>query len=216
MANQRPSLVLSLCLLSVLVFALLLSWNLGAGIGAALLLAVPLTLLSYYLLQAGRGQRFVRMGLAMFSAGGIGMLLGCGIDLGPLGLYGLLSLCQSLPVNVLDLGLLQYWQKLQLSPWTYVGMFVGGNLGMLLITGQCRAAQASGQSLLSVLLVCNAGMLAGMLVSEALMLSIVSLSQPLLAAVLMVLVMLSAMTLGMLLALRLLDSFSGFTKQVAA
>lgn len=214
--KQSQGRVLALCLLSVLAFSLLLSRYLGTGAGGSLLLALPMLLLSVYLLHMGRGQRLIRMGVAMFSGGGIGMLLGCGMDLGPLGLYGLLSLCQSIPVNFLDLGLAQYWQKLQLSPWTYAGMLLGGNLGMLLVNGQCRAAQVSGQNLPSVLLACNAGMLLGMLPSEALMPAIVSLSQPLLAATLMVLVMLSSMTLGMLLALRMLDRLAHFNKQVVA
>jgi hypothetical protein len=211
MAKLRQQFILLGCLGLVLAFALLFSWHLGAGLSGALLLGLPMLLISYYLLHLNGSQRLIRMGLAMFSGGGIGMLLGCAQDLGPLGLYGLLSLCQSVPVNILDLG--QYWQKLQLSPWTYIGMLVGGNLGMVLINGQCRAAQAAGQSLFSVLLVCNAGMLLGMALSEVLMVSIVSLSQPLLAAVLMVLVMLSTMTLGMLLALKLLDNFSAVNDQ---
>ena len=144
------------------------------------------------------------MGLSMFTVGGIGLLLGCAMDLGPLGLYGLLSLCQTIPLSLSGAGLELYWQKVQLLPWTYMGMFAGGNLGMLLFGGAVRTTGSPGKNIPLVFIACNIGMLLGMLLGEFLVNEIVQLSNQLLAAVLMVLSMLLTMTFGMLLGLVIL------------
>jgi hypothetical protein len=211
--GRRPLLLAALSGVLVLLFARLLALDAGRTL-AALLLGMPLIALCLVLSRCHRGERLIRMGLAMFVAGGIGMLLGSLLDGGPLGLYALLSLCQSLPLDFTVTGLQQYWQKMQLSPGTYLGMLLGGNLGMLLLGGVGARRAGPGPRPWRVLLACNAGMLAGMLLAERLMNAIVAIPSQLTAITLMVTVMLLTMTLGMLLALSLLDRFGAPRQEV--
>lgn len=211
--HYRQHVLAGLGLLLVVLFALLLSSGPATLLQSTVLLGVPAMVVSYLLSGCDRGQRYIQMGLSMFIAGGIGLLAGCAIEFGPLGLYGFLSLCRSIPLAVSPAILELFWQKLQLSPWTFLGMILGGNLGMLLFGSALRAdAQPSRWQVLGV---CNAGMLAGMLLGELLMNPLLAIAQPLIAVTLMVLTMLACMTLGMLLALALLDRVGTSPKAAA-
>lgn len=160
------------------------------------LCGVPVALLFSLLLRKNSAHHHTQMAIVMFAAGGFGMMLGCAADLGRTGLLGLLSVCQSMPLSLLpDPG--QVWQKMQLTPWTYVGMFVGGNLGMLLIKELRPGVHLGLFKAASVYAVCNIGMLIGMLLGEAIATRLVVDINQLFAAGLMMALMLLGMTLGM-------------------
>lgn len=170
----------------------LLLLTLGAGSAAALL--------CLRLYEGARRSRYREMCVVMFAAGGLGMLVGLAIDFGPYGVGGLLSLCQVSPQP----GAVPGWRQLELHvalmPWTYAGMLLGGNLGLLLFDslGLCRAAPL-GHSLYQYLL-CNAGMLVGMLGVETIAVSLLPSLDPLLGSAVVVIAMLAGMTLGMIAA----------------
>ena len=184
---------------------------------AALLFAalggIPVALLFSLLLRRGSAHRHTRMAIVMLAVGGFGMMLGCGADLGRTGLLGLLSMCRSMPLSLLpDPG--QVWQKIQLTPWTYVGMFVGGNLGMLLIKELRPGARLGLLKALYLYAVCNLGMLAGMLVGEVIAIRLATDINQVLAAGLMMGLMLLGMTLGMVAMLAVAERWKQRTATV--
>lgn len=134
---------------------------------------------------------------AMVAAGGFGMLAGCLADLGQLGLYGLIALCQSLP-SLEPWSLEPLWQRMRWMPWTYAGMLLGGGLGMWL-WGFPAGTSWSRRG--SRILWCSLGMLVGMLTGEAAALALLGFVSPHLAGAVMALAMLACMNLGMLLPL---------------
>ena len=147
------------------------------------------------------------MAIVICAVGGYGMMLGCGIYMGRTGLLDLLSMCRFIPVSLLpDPG--QVWQKMQLTPWTYVGMFVGGNLGMLLIKELRPGAHLGLLKAFYLYAVCNLGMLVGMLMGEAIATRLATGINQILAASMMIGLMLLGMTLGMVALLAVANSFT--------
>lgn len=207
----RLVIVSTLVVVQVVLFSYLMSVNLSTALLLAGMCSLLILLIGYLLFNAQGGMRYGKMAAVMFAGGGVGMLLGCTADLGQLGLYGLLSLCQAKPVSLSLPGLEMYWQKMQLTPWTYIGMFLGGNLGMFLLEDRRGPAPRSRRMLTVNYLICNLGMLLGMLLAEVLNTEVVALSNQLLAAGLMFLLMLMGMVLGML-ALLLLTTRLGLVK----
>lgn len=207
----RQVVVSALVVLQVLLFSHLMSLNIIFALAVSLLFAIPVVFACRSLfstqgfntqgVNAQGRMRYAKMGAAMFAGGGIGMLLGCAADFGQLGLYGFLSLCQSNPLSFSFSGIALYWGKMQLTPWIYIGMFVGGNLGMLLLEERrTEGSPGRGHSFLAYL-ICNLGMLFGMVLAELLGAGVAALSNEFLAAGLMVLVMLLSMVAGMVLLL---------------
>lgn len=162
----------------------------------AALCGIPVALLFSQLLKQGSTHHHTQMAILMFAIGGFGMMLGCGADLGRTGLLDLLSMCQAIPLSLLP-GPGLVWQKMQLTPWTYVGMFVGGNLGMLLIKELRPGTQLGLAKAFYLYAVCNLGMLVGMLMGEAIATRLAANINQFLAAGLMIGLMLLGMTLGM-------------------
>lgn len=197
----RQIVVSALVVLQVLLFSHLMSLNIVLALAVALLLSIPVIMACRSLFNFRSRLRYTKMGAVMFAGGGVGMLLGCAADFGQLGLYGLLSLCQSNPVSFSVFGLEGYWEKMRLTPWTYIGMFVGGNLAMMLLEGRhVEDSPARWRNFLAYL-VCNVGMLSGMVLAEFLGAGVTALSNEFLAAGLMVLLMLLGMVAGMILLL---------------
>jgi len=203
--RQSQWMMLGLSLVLVMLFVYLLALGAGPSLLLAIGITVPTGLAGYLLLCRAGSSRYTTMALGMFALGGIGMLLGCMVDFGPLGLYGLLSVCRNFPLGVG--GVEVYWQKLQLSPWTYAGMWLGANLGMLLSRRDIGLAQESITGQLRIMAVCNLGMLAGLLPAEFLITQLVNLSWQVSAAGLMVLAMLLCMSAGMVVVLWWHDRF---------
>ncbi len=151
------------------------------------------------LLDRELGGRNRCMLVVMFSAGGFGMLLGSTVDLGGLGLYGLLALCQNLSFTATQLE--GFWQRMALTPWTYVGMLLGGNLGMLVFD----LAKPPRQKLRTILGygLCNVGMLVGMVAGEGFLMGLTGWLSQGVSAALMFPAMLAGMILGMALLIAL-------------
>lgn len=179
---------------SVLV-ALLLNLSPRASVTMALLAGVPLALICHRLLSRFGHRRHVQLTVAMFAAGGFGLLLGCIADFGSLGLYGLLSLCRSWSEAGVWPTLEQLSMKMNLMPGAWLGMVLGGNVAMALDALQ-RRRESIGRTLGTYGL-CNAGMLLGMIVAEPLTTRVTLGLGQTAAGVAMVAAMLAGMLLGM-------------------
>lgn len=189
-------LVSGLIVAQAIMACYLLALDGKAALLFAALCGFPVALLFSVLLRRGSAHHHTQMAIVMFAVGGFGMMLGCAADLGRTGLLGLLSLCQSMPLSLLpDPG--QVWQKMQLTPWTYAGMFIGGNLGMLLIKELRPGAHLGLIKAFYLYAVCNLGMLVGMLMGEAIATRLAADINLFIAAGLMMGLMLLGMTLGM-------------------
>ncbi len=185
--------VVGLILGQVLLLSYLLPLERMAVLVVGLVVAAAAATACCRLLDRDDGGRNRCMLVVMFSAGGFGMLLGSTVDLGGLGLYGLVALCQSLPLSAIQLE--GFWQRMALTPWTYVGMLLGGNLGMLAFD----LAKPPRHRLRTILGygLCNLGMMAGMVAGEEILMGLNGwLTQGLVAA-LMFPAMLAGMILGM-------------------
>lgn len=175
-----------------------------------LVFALPLAIFSFFLLDNKRTHYYIKMAIIMFAVGGFGMMLGCNADLGYAGLLSLLSMCQSTPLS-LFFSPEQIWQKIQITPWTYIGMFIGSNVAMFTIKDlrpefnlikvgfNCYKA-------FYLYIICNAGMLVGMLLGEAIAIQFYNDLNQVFAAALMITLMLVGMTLGMIVILIFNDS----------
>ena len=97
---------------------------------------------------------------------------------------------------------------MQLTPWTYVGMFVGSNLAMLLIKELRPGASLGLVKSIYLYIICNFGMLAGMLVEEAIAIQLVINSNQFFAAGFMMGLMLLGMTLGMVVILAIVEHWN--------
>lgn len=171
------------------------------------LCGIPVALLFSQLLKRGSAHHHIQMAIIMFSMGGFGMMLGCNADLGRIGLLSLLSMCQSNPLSLLpDLGLVL--QKIQLTPWTYVGMFVGSNLGMLMIKEFRPVIQQGFLKAFYLYAACNLGMMIGMLMGEGIATQIATDINQIFAAVLMIGLMLLGMTMGMVFILAIAEHWN--------
>lgn len=171
----------------------------------AVLCGIPFALLLNAWLLTDSPHRHLRMAALMFASGGFAMMLGCAADLGRTGLLELLAHCQSMPLPLLPDPLI-IWQKMRMTPWTYAGMFIGGNLGMLLLREFRPGAGQPAIRLAVHYVVCNAGMLLGMLASEAVVARLVvdGINQ-MLAAGAMFTLMTAGMTLGMVAMLAVVE-----------
>lgn len=136
--------------------------------------------------------RSVQLTVIMSAAGGLGLLLGFVADFGALGLYGWLELCRSAagvwPAPE------QWWGKMSLMPWAWIGMAVGSNAGMALDIW--RRGVSAGRAIETFGL-CNAGMLFGMAVAEQAAARLTLGLEQTAAALVMVVAMLAGMALGM-------------------
>lgn len=160
---------------------------------AALIAGLVLAAACLGLLARLGDRRNLPLTVLMLATGGLGLLLGLAADFGALGLYGLLELCRSWPVAGTWLAPEQWWAKLNLMPWSWLGMIVGGNAGMAL---GMRAGRAGGR-VAETFILCNAGMLLGMAIADQLATRVTLGFDPTSAAVAMVAAMLGGMALGM-------------------
>ena len=182
----------------VLLLAELLALHRDGAALIGLVLALPLTGFVCWLLTRSTGGADPIQTMSMVAAGGFGMLAGCFADLGHLGLYGMIDLCIATPITGLDPQAIL--QRIDLMPWTYIGMLAGANLGMWLAPGEGRLPRS--WRLLRGLL-CNVGMLAGMWLGETLAFALWQDPRLPLAAASVVLAMVLGMGLGMILPMSL-------------
>jgi len=207
----KINIILALLLSQSILFFYLLAFDASAILFVTLLCAVPLVLTSRLLLTCKVKLLYAKMSVVMFATGGFGMLLGCVADLGQLGVYGLLSICQLTPFSMSGWGMGILWQKIQLTPWTYIGMFICGNLGMLFL-GDLRSRHSSFPiKLIYIYVICNIGMLFGMLLGEGISSAFIVYLPPFLASGLMIILMLLGMIFGMIVCMALANKLTKHT-----
>ena len=181
------------------IFFLVYLWqlNVAKSMLFALGAGLPVAVACYGLLARPGNKRCVQSLAVMFAAGGFGMLLGCVVDFGPLGLYGLLGLCRSWASSALWPGPADLWLMTNRMPWACFGMLAGGNAGMALFDALDRRRAQSVGHRIGFYGVCNAGMLLGMVIAEhAVTRLALDLDQEV-AAALTVVAMLAGMAMGM-------------------
>jgi len=204
----KLNIIIALIIAQSILFFYLLALDVSAILFFALLCAVPIALTSRLLLSRKVILLYAKMSVVMLATGGFGMLLGCVADLGQLGVYGLLSICQLTPSSISGWGVGILWQKIQLTPWTYIGMFTCGNLGMSFL-GDLRSSHSLAPIKILYLYVnCNIGMLFGMLLGESISSAFIVYLNPFLAAGLMIILMLLGMIFGMVVFMALANKLT--------
>ena len=191
----EPLLLYSLVLGQVFLLCRLLEIKLAIPAMSALIIGVPLliVLLNHAALQAR--SRCFHMSLLMVVFAHIGILLGAMLDFGPTGLLVLASLCGTLT----SLSLEHLWSIVSTAPWTFAGMLLGSNLGMLLSNRMFSRDSHSTLSDMIIYPVCNIGMLVGMVLLEVLVPTTWFTTDPRIGIMVMLLIMLLGMSVGMLL-----------------
>lgn len=202
-AKLKTGLISGLVIGQMILAGYLLALDVSQSLFLAVLPGIPIALACCLALSLKHGSRYIEMSVVMLAAGGFGMLLGSVVDMHHAGSHGLLSHNHTAPLSLSWLGLEQLWSKLQLAPWMYLGMFVGGNLGMLLFDAIRRESTLALHNGLSMYAVCNVGMLFGMLLGENIAAALASYFNPLWAAVSMLGFMLLGMVVGMVALLAL-------------
>lgn len=151
----------------------------------------------YGLLARASDKPCVQSLAVMFAAGGFGMLLGCIVDFGPLGLYGLLGLCRSWASSAFWPSPAELWLMTNLMPWACFGMVAGANAGMVLFDALDHRRTRSVGHRIGFYGVCNAGMLLGMVIGEHVVTRLALGLEQQVAGALTVVAMLVGMTAGM-------------------
>lgn len=202
----KLNIIIGLIVAQLLLFLYLLNIDITVMLLFIALCSIPFILTNHLLLSRKMKSRYLKMSLVMFASGGFGMLLGYVVDLGPVGVYGLLAICQLTPYSLSGWGIDTIWQKIQMTPWAYIGMFTCGNLGMLFLDGLRSSQSLASIKALYLYTVCNMGMLIGMLLGEAIAIQLTENINQLIAAGLMISLMLTGMTLGMVTMLAIAEA----------
>jgi len=171
-----------------------------------LLCGLPLTLVCAVLIARKTHFRYMDMTVVMFAAGGLGMSIGCLVDMNGLSLHSVHTLSSMSHMDHMShtpatslLNIDTLWLKVQSMQWMYIGMFVGGNVGMLLFdTVQRPLFYSIHISDISDYVVCNVGMFIGMLLGDILSMAFIMDLNPLWGSVTMIVFMLLGMILGMI------------------
>lgn len=202
----KLNIVFVLVVTQVILFGYLLALDNSEILLFTLLFGIPIALVSRFLLN-GKVKRYAKMSIVMFAAGGFGMLLGCVIDLGQVGVYGLLSICRS-SSSMFEFGIGSLWQKFQLTPWSYIGMFVCGNLGMLFFDELHFRRYLVLIKIFYIYAICNIGMLLGMLLGESIAAVLTLHLNQYFAAGLMMISMILGMVFGMITLMALVNKLT--------
>jgi len=210
-SQLKLNIITGLIVAQAVLFFYLLNVDVSVILLFISLCSIFLVLANHLLLTRKVKSRYIKMSLVMFATGGFGMLLGCVADLGQVGVYGLLSICQLTPYYASGWGVDTLWQKIQLTPWAYIGMFTCGNLGMLILDGLRSSHSLASIKVLYIYLICNIGMLFGMLLGESISSAFIVYLNPFLAAGLMIILMLLGMVFGMLVFMALANKLTKHT-----
>lgn len=157
----------------------------------------PAALACCVLLARANDRRWMPRLVVMFAAGGFGMLLGCTVDFGPLGLYALLGICRSWSSDTFLPSPARVWLMFTLTPWACVGMLAFGTAGMALLDARQRRRVLTGGGLTGFYCICGVGMLLGMAIAEHVATGLAIRLGPIAAGAVMVVAMLAGMLAGM-------------------
>jgi len=193
----RAGIVGALVIAQIFLLAHLWQLNVTNSTLFALGAGLPTAVACYFLLARPGNKRGVQSLVVMFAAGGFGMLLGCVVDFGPLGLYGLLGVCRSWASSAWWPSPEELWRMTNLMPWACFGMVAGGNAGMVLFDALDRHRIQPVGHRIGFYGVCNVGMLLGMMMGEHAVTRLAFGLEQEAAAALMVGAMLVGMTAGM-------------------
>jgi hypothetical protein len=181
----------------LLLLASLLQLSVAASALLVVFAGVPAVLACWALLARASDRRWVPRLVGMFAAGGFGMLLGCKIDFGPLGLYALLGICRSWPSGAFLPSPAQLWLMFTLMPWACIGMLALGTAGMALLDARRRRRVLAVGRVTGFYCICDVGMLLGMAIAEHAVIGLTIGLGQMAAGVVTVVAMLAGMMVGM-------------------
>lgn len=184
--------------LQMLLLGYLLTIDFVSAILFGVVFGIPVSFLCQSILQSQLSLN-TRSAIAMTAVGGFGMLLACLLEIGPLGLNGLVDMCQAISSNSSLFSLDWVWKRFMLTPWTYMGMVMGCNLGMWLLDNPENSRTESNLKRFMLYGSCNVGMFLGMFLFEHIAMSLTVYTNFSNSPLLMVSMMLSGMLFGMLL-----------------
>lgn len=194
--------------LQMLFLGYLLTIDIVSAILFGVVFGIPVSFLCQSILQSQLSLN-TRSAIAMAAVGGFGMLFACLLEIGPLGLNGLVDMCQDISISSSLLSVDWVWKRFMLTPWTYMGMVMGCNLGMWLLDNPENSRTESNLKRFMLYGSCNVGMFLGMFLFEHIaMLLTVSTNfsnSPLLMVSMMLLGMLFGMMLFLSIVTRALD-----------
>lgn len=159
-----------------------------------LITGLPLLLLMIDYAARHTRSRCFHMSLLMVVFAHLGILAGSMMDFGPQGLLILAGLCGSISSLSPEL----IWFIISSAPWTFTGMLLGSNLGMVFSSRMFQWNSHTGMRDMVVYPVCNIGMLGGMLLMEFFMPLPAITADPHVVVINMLLLMLLGMIIGML------------------
>jgi len=200
----KPMVFTAFAFLQMLLLGYLLTIDIVYALLFAVIFGIPVSVICHSILQSQISLN-TRMAIAMTAVGGFGMLFACLLEMGPLGLYSVWDICQAISSSSSLFSLDWVWKRFMLTPWTYMGMDMGCNLGMWLLDNPENTRTQSNVKRFMLYGSCNAGMFMGMFLFEhiAILLTVYtnfSNSPPL-----MVSMMLLGMLFGMLLFLSIVS-----------
>lgn len=194
----KPIVFTAFAFSQMLLLGYLLTIDIVNAMLFGVVVGIPVAVICQGILQSQLSLN-TRMAIAMTAIGGFGMLFACLFETGPLGLYSVWDMCQAISTSSTLFSLDWVWRRFMLTPWTYVGMAIGCNLGMLLL-GKSEFKQGR-QSMLRVMqfVACNSGMIMGMFLFEQIAMLLTLSSSIFNSPILMISMMLLGMLSGMLL-----------------
>ncbi len=200
----KPIVFTAFAFLQMLLLGHLLTIDIVYALSFAVVFGIPVSVICHSILQSQLSIN-IRMAIAMTAVGGFGMLLACLLETGPLGLSGLVDMCQAISSSSSLFSPDWVWKRFMLTPWMYMGMVLGCNLGMWLLDNPENTQTQSNLKHLMLYGSCNVGMFLGMFLFEhiAILLTVhtnFSNSPPL-----MVSMMLLGMLFGMILFLSIVS-----------
>lgn len=191
----KIALVSAFVMMQAILAGYLLTHDLLSSLAVSSLFGLVVALICCGVLLRVPGWRYSEMVMAMISAGGLGMILGHWLNMGVANEHALLHQHYAMAEQP-EMGLMMLE-----SPWVYLGMFVGGNLGMWFFDGlRRRSLKLLGGDLI-IYTVCNIGMFVGMVLAGNIAWQLSAGLSQLTASIIMMAAMLAGMTLGMIVLL---------------
>jgi len=205
----KPIVFTAFAFSQMLLLGYLLTIDIVNAMLFGVVVGIPVAVICQGILQSQLSLN-TRMAIAMTAVGGFGMLFACLFETGPLGLYSVWDMCQAISTTSSLFSLDWVWKRFMLTPWTYVGMVLGCNLGMWFL-GRSELKRGW-PSMLRVMqfFACNAGMFMGMFLFEHIAMLLISFSSIFNSPILMIIMMLLGMLFGILLFLSIVTRVSDF------
>jgi len=199
----KPVVFTAFAFLQMFLLGYLLTIDIVSAMLFGVIFGIPVSFLCQSILQSQLSLN-TRSAIAMTAVGGFGMLFACLLEIGPLGLNGLVDMCQDISISSSLFSVDWVWKRFMLTPWTYMGMVMGCNLGMWLLDNPENSQTESNLKRFMLYGSCNVGMFLGMFLFEYIAMFLTVSTNFSNSPLLMVSMMLLGMLFGMMLFLSII------------